>query len=84
MGLTNWKNPPDCLIYKYDVIIAKNYLTEKELYSLRRIVSAYLDLAESRAIRHLPMTMEDWANKSDEFLKLTDREILQDAEKNIT
>lgn len=81
MGLTNWEASPNGKIIKSDVVIVKNYLTEEELYSLRRIVSAYLDLAESRAIRHLPMTMEDWANKLDEFLKLTDREILQDAGK---
>ncbi len=81
MGLTNWEASPNGKIIKSDVVIAKNYLTEEELYSLKRIVSAYLDLAESMAIRHLPMTMEDWANKLDEFLKLTDREILQDAGK---
>ena len=81
MGLTNWEASPNGKIIKSDVLIAKNYLTEEELYSLRRIVSAYLDLAESMAIRHLPMTMEDWANKLDEFLKLTDREILQDGGK---
>lgn len=81
MGLTNWEASPNDKIIKSDVVIAKNYLTEEELYSLKRIVSAYLDLAESMAIRHLPMTMEDWANKLDEFLKLTDREILQDAGK---
>ena len=78
MGLTSFKGELPSI---NDIEIAKNYLTEEELYSLRRIVSAYLDLAESRAIRHLPMTMEDWANKLDEFLKLTDREILQDAGK---
>lgn len=72
---------PTGKIIKSDVVIAKNYLSEEELYSLRRIVSAYLDLAESRATRHIPMTMEDWSNKLDEFLKLTDREILQDAGK---
>ena len=76
MGLANWEASPNGKIIKSDVVIAKNYLTEEELYSLRRIVSAYLDLAGSRAIRHLPMTMEDWANKLDEFLTLTDREIL--------
>ena len=81
MGLTNWSDAPNGKIIKSDVIIAKNYLNEEELYSLRRIVSAYLDLAESRAIRHIPMTMEDWSNRLDEFLKLTDREILQDAGK---
>lgn len=81
MGLTNWTDAPNGKIMKSDVIIAKNYLNEDELYSLRRIVSAYLDLAESRAQRHIPMTMEDWANRLDEFLKLTDREILQDSGK---
>ena len=81
MGLTNWEASPNGKIIESDVVIAKNYLTEEELYSLRRIVSAYLDLAESRAIRHIPMTMEDWNDKLDEFLKLTDREILQDAGK---
>lgn len=81
MGLTNWTDAPDGKIMKSDVIIAKNYLNEDELYSLRRIVSAYLDLAESRAQRHISMTMEDWSNRLDEFLKLTDREILQDSGK---
>ncbi len=81
MGLTNWSDAPNGKIIKSDVVIAKNYLNEEELYSLKRIVSAYLDLAESRAIRHIPMTMEDWSNRLDEFLKLTDREILQDAGK---
>ena len=81
MGLTNWSDAPNGKIITSDVVIAKNYLNEEELYSLKRIVSAYLDLAESRAIRHIPMTMEDWSNRLDEFLKLTDREILQDAGK---
>ena len=81
MGLTNWSDAPNGKIIKSDVVIAKNYLNEEELYSLKRIVSAYLDLAESRAIRHIPMTMEDWSKRLDEFLKLTDREILQDAGK---
>ena len=81
MGLTSWTDAPDGKIMKSDAVIAKNYLSEQEIYSLRRIVSAYLDLAESRAERHIPMTMEDWSNRLDEFLKLTDREILQDAGK---
>ena len=81
MGLTNWSDALNGKIIKSDVVIAKNYLNEEELYSLKRIVSAYLDLAESRAMRHIPMTMEDWSNRLDEFLKLTDREILQDAGK---
>ncbi len=77
MGLTNWSDAPEGKIIKSDVVIAKNYLNEEELFSLRRIVSAYLDLAESRALRHIPMTMADWSSRLDEFLKLTDREILQ-------
>lgn len=79
MGLTSWSDAPNGKIIKSDVIIAKNYLNEEELQSLRRIVSAYLDLAENRATNHIPMTMEDWSNRLDEFLKFTDREILQDA-----
>lgn len=81
MGLTNWSDGPNGKIIKSDVVIAKNYLNEEELYALRRIVSSYLDLAESRAIRHIPMTMEDWSDRLDEFLKLTDRDILKDAGK---
>ena len=81
MGLKTWDAAPDGKIIKSDVIIAKNYLNEEEITSLRRIVSAYLDLAEDRAIRHIPMTMEDWFKRLDEFLKLTDREILQNAGK---
>ncbi len=81
MGLKTWDAAPDGKIIKSDVIIAKNYLNEEEITSLRRIVSAYLDLAEDRANRHIPMTMEDWFKRLDEFLKLTDREILQNAGK---
>src|SRR5574344_1156185 len=81
MGLKTWDAAPDGKIIKSDVIIAKNYLNEDEISSLRRIVSAYLDLAEDRARRHIPMTMEDWFKRLDEFLKLTDREILQNAGK---
>ena len=81
MGLKTWDAAPDGKIIKSDVIIAKNYLNEEEIISLRRIVSAYLDLAEDRAIRHIPMTMEDWFIRLDEFLKLTDRETLQNAGK---
>ncbi len=81
MGLKTWDDAPNGKIIKSDVIIAKNYLTEDEISSLRRIVSAYLDLAEDRAKRHIPMTMQDWFKRLDEFLKLTDREILQNAGK---
>ncbi len=66
-------------IVKSDVSVAKNYLSEQEMRSLERIVSAYLDLAEDRAERHIPMTMEDWAKRLDLFLMADDREVLQDA-----
>lgn len=79
MGLTAWENGPQGKILKTDVAIAKNYLNTEELTALGRIVNAYLDLAESRAQRKIPMTMEDWAKRLDEFLKLDDREILQNA-----
>ena len=81
MGLTSWAAAPDGKIVKSDVSVAKNYLTEQEMRSLERIVSAYLDLAEDRAERHIPMTMEDWAKRLDLFLMADDREVLQDAGK---
>ena len=81
MGLTTWADAPDGKIMKSDVIVAKNYLSETEMRSLERIVSAYLDLAEDRAERHIPMTMEDWSKRLDLFLMADDREILQDAGK---
>ena len=81
MGLTTWAAAPDGKIVKSDVSIAKNYLTEKEMRSLERIVSAYLDLAEDRAERHIPMTMEDWSERLDLFLMADDREVLQDSGK---
>jgi hypothetical protein len=79
MGLTSWKNSPNGKILKSDVAIAKNYLTKDEIEALGRIVNAYLDLAENRAKRKIPMTMEDWANRLDLFLQLDDREILTNA-----
>lgn len=78
MGLTNWENAPDGKILKSDVAVAKNYLSRGELESLGRIVNAYLDLAENRARRKIPMTMEDWARRLDLFLEMDDRAILQD------
>lgn len=81
MGLTSWEKAPEGKIVKTDVSIAKNYLTETELESLGRIVNAYLDLAEDRAKRHIPMTMEDWATRLDRFLEADDREILQNSGK---
>jgi len=81
MGLTSWRNSPEGKILKTDVSIAKNYLTKEELESLGRIVSAYLDLAEERAKRRIPMTMEDWAKRLDLFLRFDEREILKNAGK---
>jgi hypothetical protein len=79
MGLTSWDNAPNGKVLKSDVIIAKNYLSKDELDSLGRIVNAFLDLAESRAKRKIPMSMEDWAKRLDAFLEFDDREILHDA-----
>ena len=76
MGLTSWENAPDGKIVKSDVSIAKNYLTEKELSFLERIVSLYLDYAELQAERHIPMSMEDWAKRLDGFLEFNGTEIL--------
>ena len=81
MGLTCWEGAPQGKIHKYDVSIAKNYLTEFELEQMQRIVSAYLDMAELHAMRRIPMTMADWEERLGGFLKLWDREILQDAGK---
>ena len=81
MGLTSWDNAPDGKILKSDVTIAKNYLSRDELESLGRIVNAFLDLAEDRAKRNIPMTMEDWAIRLDKFLDADDREILKDSGK---
>ena len=81
MGLTSWENSPNGKILKTDVSIAKNYLTKEEIDSLGRIVNAYLELAEDKAKRRMPMTMEDWAKRLDKFLEFDDREILQDAGK---
>ena len=78
MGLITWEKAPDGKILKTDVTIAKNYLSKEELESLGRIVNAYLDLAEDRARRRIPMTMEDWSKRLDMFLEFDDREILQD------
>jgi len=78
MGLTTWERAPDGKINKTDVSVAKNYLTREELESLGRIVNAYLDIAEDRAQRKIPMTMEDWAKRLDMFLEFDDREILHD------
>lgn len=81
MGLQTWDGAPTGKIHRYDVTVAKNYLDENEIHQLERIVSAYLDLAEVQAERHIPMTMSDWEKKLDGFLTVWDREILQDAGK---
>ncbi len=81
MGLTSWEGAPHGKIHRYDVSVAKNYLTDFELAQMERIVSAYLDMAEVQAMRRIPMTMQDWEERLSGFLKLWDREILQDAGK---
>lgn len=79
MGLTTWKDAPKGKIQKFDVVVAKNYLTEQELSAMARIVNAYLDLAELRAEEQVPMTMEDWASQFEDMLRLSRREILTHA-----
>jgi len=81
MGLATWENAPDRKVIKSDVSIAKNYLNAEELGSLGRIVNAYLELAEDRAQRRIPMTMQDWAQRLDAFLEFDDREILKNTGK---
>ena len=81
MGLSSWEKAPDGKIMKADVVVAKNNLLQNELESLGRIVNAYLDLAEDRAKKAIPMTMEDWAIRLDKFLNADDREILNDSGK---
>jgi len=81
MGLTTWTDAPKGKIQKFDVSVAKNYLSESEMQQLQRLVSAYLDIAEDMAIRQIPMTMEDWESRLNRFIEATDREILQDAGK---
>ena len=79
MGLMTWKNAPGGPIRKGDVSIAKNYLDSGELEALNRIVSAYLEFAELQANGKRPMHMADWIGKLDDFLKLSDRDILDHA-----
>ena len=79
MGLTTWENAPSGKIVKTDVSIAKNYLRQNELEDMGHIVSAVLDFAESRAKRHIPMTMEDWAKRIDSYLSSDERPLLQTA-----
>ena len=81
MGLTSWKNSPNGKIMESDVLIAKNYLSKDEIKDLEGIVSAFLELAENRARRHIPMSMEDWVSLIDKYLLLDNRDILKDAGK---
>ncbi|MFK0376948.1 virulence RhuM family protein [Pandoraea sp. NPDC090278] len=81
MGLMSWASAPDGKILKTDVAVAKNYLLKDELDSLGRIVNAYLELAEERARRKIPMSMEDWSKRLDAFLAFDDREVLQNSGK---
>lgn len=81
MGLTTWKAAPKGKIQKFDVSVAKNYLSDSEMQQLQRLVSAYLDIAEDMALRQIPMTMEDWESRLNKFIAATDREILQNAGK---
>jgi hypothetical protein len=79
MGLKSWKDAPLGKIQKFDVTVAKNYLTEPEMAQLQRLVSAYLDVAEDMAQRQIPMTMQDWETRLNRFIEATDRSVLQDA-----
>lgn len=81
MGLTTWKDAPLGKIQKFDVVVAKNYLSEAEMAQLARLVNAYLDVAEDMAQRKIPMTMQDWETRLNRFIAATDREVLQDAGK---
>ena len=81
MGLTSWKDAPEGKIQKFDVTVAKNYLTESEMAQLQRLVSAYLDVAEDMALRQIPLTMQDWETRLSRFIEATEREVLQDAGK---
>lgn len=81
MGLTTWQDAPNGKIKKSDVIVAKNYLSEKELGQLNRMVSAYLDFAENMANRHIPLTMEDWEKRLNSFIEMFEYGLLEDAGK---
>ena len=81
MGLTNWKNSLNGKIMESDVVIAKNYLNKDEIKDLEGIVSAFLEIAENRARRNIPMTMQDCSTRIDKYLLADDRDILKDAGK---
>jgi hypothetical protein len=79
MGLTTWKNAPDGRVVKSDVAIAKNYLSEKEVDELNMLTMAFLDIAERRARRHVLTTMAEWRQVLEQYLKVSDADILPDA-----
>ena len=79
MGLTNWKNSPDGLIYKYDVVIAKNYLNEEEMNNLKDLTNMFLVFAEDEAKQRHVMTMKDWINATDDLLKFRRKEVLNNS-----
>ncbi|MCL2489819.1 MAG: virulence RhuM family protein [Propionibacteriaceae bacterium] len=79
MGLTSWSDAPDGKVQRFDVDVAKNYLTEEELIELERLVAVYIDVAESMAHRQIPMTMADWEQRLDILLRATSRDVLQNA-----
>ena len=79
MGLTTWKNAPDGRVQKSDTIVAKNYLSEKEVTELNQISNAFLDLAENRAGRHLITTMAEWKQQLEKFMAMYDYDVLKDA-----
>ena len=81
MGLTSWKNSPDGLIYKYDVVVAKNYLTEEELNKLNDLTNMFLVFAEDEAKERHVMTMSDWINATDDLLKFRRKQVLKDSGK---
>jgi hypothetical protein len=77
MGLMNWKNAPKGKILKSDIVFAKNYLEEKEIKALERVVGMYIDYAENQAARQIPMKMADWVTKLDGFLQFNEYEVLK-------
>ena len=81
MGLTSWQDAPLGKVQKFDVVVAKNYLSADEMAQLSRLVNAYLDVAEDMALRKMPMTMQDWETRLNRFIAATDRDVLQDAGK---
>ena len=81
MGLTTWQDAPRGKVQKFDAVVAKNYLSDEEMTQLSRLVNAYLDIAEDMAKRQLPMTMLDWEMRLNQFIEVTNREVLQDAGK---